>query len=153
MLAIQRAANESKASIEKALQGTDMVFVTVSNSSAPPNMCVEEGHCNHGDQSMSLIDMMQHAAISVPNKQAFQACCGLLNVTSPSAAHFWPQISAHLCKVGPAIVSSSHTTFCTAMQNGTFTMAQEECHAYVKDCIWSRCRQAWVVGRAVELPL
>lgn len=28
--ALQRAANESKASIEKALQGTDMVFVTVS---------------------------------------------------------------------------------------------------------------------------
>ena len=30
VLAMQRAANESKASIEKALQGTDMVFVTVS---------------------------------------------------------------------------------------------------------------------------
>ena len=31
-LAMQRAANESKASIEKALQGTDMVFVTVSTA-------------------------------------------------------------------------------------------------------------------------
>ena len=32
VLAMQKAANESKASIEKALQGTDMVFVTVSVS-------------------------------------------------------------------------------------------------------------------------
>lgn len=38
MLALQRAANESKASIEKALQGTDMVFVTVSTALQVPDI-------------------------------------------------------------------------------------------------------------------
>ena len=57
-LAMQRAANESKASIEKALQGTDMVFVTVSVVVQSQDVCTRGVLTVKHNHSVSLMVMM-----------------------------------------------------------------------------------------------